>query len=377
VFPVIDVTGSAYERGLQYGAQAREPIRANIAGYARVFAHYANWSWAQVVAHAETFLPAIESFGTQYLDELRGVADGAEVGLLDIVSINIRTEVMFAAKAQNANATLPSIGECTSFAALGSDGAVLAGQNWDWLPQAKETVVVLRARQPDGPDFVTVVEAGLWAKFGLNSAGLAVLTNALVSSEDAGAPGVPYHLMLRGLLDCTSASAALGRIHEAERSSSANYLIAHRDGLAFDVEARPGGFSNTHYLDPDERGVLVHTNHFLHPAFDAADVGAQLMTDSRLRLQRVRRHLRLTGCADARTFAQALADHAGYPDSVCCHPNAADHELEQGLTVTSALVDVRAGELRLSHGPACGGYDTVATGFAYPSSVDASALSVK
>lgn len=377
MFPVIDVAGSAYERGQQYGVQARDQIRASIAGYARVFAHYATWDWRQVVTHAESFLPAIESFGSRYLDELRGIADGAEVGLLDVVSINLRTEVMFAAKAQNAKATLPSIGECTSFAAVGPDGRVLAGQNWDWLPQAKKTVVVLRARQPDGPDFVTVVEAGLLAKFGLNSAGLAVLTNALISSEDAGTPGVPYHLMLRGLLDCTSASEALGRIHQAERSSSANYLIAHRDGLAFDVEARPGGFSNTHYLDPDERGVLLHTNHFLHPGFSAADVGAQLMTDSRLRLQRVRRHLRLADGHDLQTFEQALADHAGYPDSVCCHPNSADHELEQGLTVTSALIDVGAGELAISCGPACGGFHPVSTGFAAPPHPGPAALSVK
>lgn len=363
LFPIIDTHGSHYERGAQYGRQARDQVRLSIEGYAKVFQHYAKWEWSQVIAHARTFLPAIDDFASEYMEEMRGIADGARVDLLDILSINLRTEVMFAAKAQTAAATLPRIGECTSFAALGSDGSVLAGQNWDWLPQSRATVVVLRAHQEHAPDYITVVEAGLLAKFGLNSSGLSVLTNALVSSEDAGAPGVPYHVMLRALLDCSSASEALGRIHQADRSSSANYLIAHRDGLAFDVEARPGGFSKTHYHDPDARGVLLHTNHFLHPHFDAADVGAQLMTDTRLRLQRVRRLVNSNDSLDLASFEAALTDHVGYPDSICCHPNPADHDLEQGLTVTSAVMDVRAGRIAITRGPACGGFEPVETGF--------------
>ena len=54
--------------------------------------------------------------------------------------------------------------------------------------------MVLEAEQDEGPRFVTVVEAGLLAKFGLNSAGVGILTNALVCDGDTGEPGVPYHV---------------------------------------------------------------------------------------------------------------------------------------------------------------------------------------
>jgi isopenicillin-N N-acyltransferase-like protein len=56
---------------------------------------------------------------------------------------------------------------------------------------------VLEVRQDEGPDFVTVVEAGLLAKTGMNAAGLGLVTNALVTDADVGEPGLPYHVLLR------------------------------------------------------------------------------------------------------------------------------------------------------------------------------------
>ena len=111
------------------------------------------------------------------------------VGELDVLAINLRTEIIWAASARDAaRPALPL--ECTAFAALPgrTGGRTLIGQTWDWLVHAAETTVVLEARQDDGPDYVTVVEAGLLAKAGMNSAGVALATNALVSAADRGAP---------------------------------------------------------------------------------------------------------------------------------------------------------------------------------------------
>ena len=47
-------------------------------------------------------------------------------------------------------------------------------------------------RRKDGPDYATVVEAGMVAKIGFNAAGLGLCTNTLVSARDAGRRGVPY-----------------------------------------------------------------------------------------------------------------------------------------------------------------------------------------
>ena len=125
---------------------------------------------------------------------------------------------MFAAKARAARDLRRAPAECTTLAVLPSataQGRILIAQNWDWLAHTRETVVVLEAEQDDGPRYVTVVEAGLLAKFGLNSAGVGVLTNALVCDGDKGEPGVPYHVILRSLHDATSITDALTRLQAA------------------------------------------------------------------------------------------------------------------------------------------------------------------
>src|SRR3954454_15369002 len=227
MFPRIAVAGDARERGRQYGEEARERVRRSVAAYDEVFAHVAGWDGAKVRAEAARFRAPIAAHGAKYLEEIRGIADGAGVDELDVLAINVRTEIMFAATARDAEARRRLPPECSSFAVLGSrtgDGGMLVGQNWDWLAHAFDTTVVLEARQDDGPDYVTIVEAGLLAKAGMNSAGVALVTNALVSDSDTGKPGVPYHVLLRSILDAESVSGALEAIQRGTRASSANYL---------------------------------------------------------------------------------------------------------------------------------------------------------
>lgn len=355
MYPVVRVEGDARERGRQYGAQARDRVHLSIDAYRKVFEHYATWDWATVRAEAQRFHDPIREFGPQYLDELIGIAEGAEVDVDDIVAINVRTEIMFAAKARASGASLPRVSECSCFAHVGADGRVVVGQNWDWLPHAFDTAIVLESAPTSGPRFVTVVEAGLLAKFGMNSAGLGVVTNALVSAQDEGAPGVPYHVLLRALLDAETATAALATLQRGVRSASANYLIAHASGLALDVESAPGDFTQLFLLQPDERGDLVHTNHFLSPQLTGPDVGLWVMPDSPFRLQRMRAALRRAdeSATDTSAYEHAAADHAGHPYGVCCHPDRSLPEPDQGATVVSGIMDLQARTFRIAAGLPC------------------------
>jgi len=369
-FPHVRVRGGARQRGRRYGELAGARVRRSIQAYDAVFAHYAQWDPARVRREALRYVEPIEAFGPAYLEELRGIADGAGLPFEDVLAINVRTEVMYAAKARNAAAMLPRTLECTAFAAVPTsvDAAVptsvdagieaggrpvLVGQNWDWKTHASQTVVVLEVDPDDGPRYVTLVEAGLLAKTGLNAAGLGVVTNAMVTDRDVGAPGVPYHVMLRALLDALTPAAALATLQRATRSSSAHYLLAHRDGLALGVEATPGGFADLHLTDPDARGVIVHTNHAVHPRVAATDVGVWLMPDSVFRLQRAQRWLDTHDPGDPATYEALLADHAGHPTGICCHPEPGALPTEQDATILSVIMDLDAGTLRLADGLPC------------------------
>lgn len=360
MFPVITVTGGPLQRGRQYGVQARERIHRSITAYARTFEYFADRDWSRASAEALEYLPAIRDFDESYVEEMAGVAEGAGVALKDILAINVRTEIMYSARVRSAMAQ-PAPAECSAFASVAPGGHVLVGQNWDWAPFACDTVVVLQAIPDDGPAFVTVVEAGLMAKFGVNSDGLSVMTNALACTEDQGDAAVPYHVMLRGLLDCSTTGDALARLEQTTRASSANYLLADVSGSIVDVEARPGGEPQLHRLLQNHRGVLLHTNHFVSADFDAVDYTDMVPTTTRFRLNRV---AELADAApdpnDMDVFAAALCDHANDPDSVCRHPDLSLPAPEQSMTVASVLIDLTGKRVQLSDGPPCdAGFDDV------------------
>ena len=355
-FPTVRVSGPPRERGRQYGEAARDRVRISIDAYRDVFAHYTGWDWEKVTDEAVRYVEPVRAFGERYLEEMHGLAEGADVAFDDVLAINTRTEVMFAAKARAAGRQARMPAECTAFAVLpeaSANGHTLIGQNWDWLPHSFDTCVVLEVQQDDGPDFVTVVEAGLLAKTGMNSSGIGLSANALVSDADRGEPGVPFHVALRGILDAENLSDALAVLQRGFRSSSANYLVAHRDGIAVDVEGAPGDFSRLFLLFP-ERGVMTHTNHFLSPTFDGKDVSLWVMPDSPFRLERMRSQVVAAGGSlSIETFRSALADHANYPSGICCHPDVRDAVPDQGATVASVLMDLDERRMWLADGQPC------------------------
>src|SRR5258706_13363771 len=170
----ITVNGTPSARGRQYGWLAAPQVHRCISAYRDIFQHRAGLDWNAAVAHARTFVGEIEGFAPDAIEEMRGIADGAEVPFDAILVLNCRSELMFAAaRSKGQTGECPSFavppGECTSFAVTpeaSSDGHMLLGQNWDWVPFAREVCVLLDVQRERGdkPSFATIVEAGMLAK---------------------------------------------------------------------------------------------------------------------------------------------------------------------------------------------------------------------
>jgi isopenicillin-N N-acyltransferase-like protein len=356
-YPRLRISGNARQRGRAYGELARERIQLCRSGYEEVFAHTAGWSWEQAVASAARYEKPVRDLAPDVMQEIEGIAEGSGLPVGDVLAINARTEIIWAASAREAAAQRAARArECTSLALLSRRtraGRLLLAQNWDWLVPAFDTVVVLEVEQPDDrPNFVTLVEAGLLAKSSMNSAGLGVATNALVSSADRGEPGIPYHVMLRLLADCETLTDALKVVQAVPRSSSANYLIAHADDVAVNVEAAPGDFRALSWQVPKD-GSLVHTNHFLSLPPGMDEVSLYAMPDSLVRLQRAAGALSGSATWDVKEIGELLADHAGWPVSICGHPDPRAHPVDQGSTVVSVVMDLAERQMWLASGNPC------------------------
>jgi isopenicillin-N N-acyltransferase-like protein len=355
-YPRIVAAGPPRELGLKYGRAARDRIRRSIKAYTDVFDYYAHMSWADARRRARAFVPAIRDYDERCLSQLEGMAEGAGLEFEDLLALNLRTEVMFGGTLHGAASAHRPAGECTAVVALPEatdDGHTLLAQNWDWLIHTRDTTVVLEARPDDRPAFVTVVEAGLLAKTGMNENGVGVATNTVISDRDAGKPGVPYHVVLRSLLEAESVADALSRLYRATRSSSANYLVASGDGLAMDAECLPGGPQNV-LVDLPRDGLLVHANHFVSTQFKAVDVGLPTMPDSLFRSSRLSSLLkRSAGAVSKARLQKSFTDHAGHPFGVCSHEDVRTVPVDQYATIASLVMDLTERRIWLASGTPC------------------------
>jgi isopenicillin-N N-acyltransferase-like protein len=150
------------------------------------------------------------------------------------------------------------------------------------------------------------------------------------------------------VLTSGSFEAAVSAVTHADRSSSANYLIAHRDGRAVDVEATP---DETLVL---EGAVLAHANHFLWRDRPFKDLGRLEGADSLRRQDRAEGAMTSEG--GARTTEQikeALRDHDGLPDSICGHADPGVPPVQDYATIGSIAMDLTTGDLELTEGAPC------------------------
>ncbi|WP_447038078.1 C45 family autoproteolytic acyltransferase/hydolase [Streptomyces sp. DSM 118878] len=362
--PVIEISGSPTERGRQYGESVRPQIQAAIGYYEEAFGHSAGLTWDRVTARAARWLDPVRDYAPHLVDEMRGIADGAGVTLLDVLALNARGEVIYdrsfadmAEASQEAGGDEEPAEGCTSFAAYGQasgDGHVYAGQNWDWRAGVADTVVMIRIVQPPRPTLIMQVEAGQIGRQGASSAGIALNANGLGGRFD-DAIGLPQTVVRRSVLDQATITDALDVLCRTRAHIASNALLTCREGFAIDLETTPAGHGWMYPAD----GLLVHGNHYQAGIPAAlADGYRPMSSDSLVRVPRAEEGLRAlrasTGPDESRKLIkQAMSDHLGLPESLCTHPDPRRPAVKHWATLVSSCVDLTTGDYHVTAGTPC------------------------
>lgn len=325
VLPLIEVSGSPYERGRRYGTQARREINRSIAHYAAQIRGL-ELSEAELTRIACAYSPKIEAFAPTLVQEMHGIADGAGVDYSEIIMINARTEILKLAANPALRAGLFAEVEpdgCTAIVvepAAAADRRLIHAHNWDWKVESAEASVVLHIHRDDGPDILTFTEAGALGRFGFNAAGIAVTANYLESDRDYSQIGVPLALIRRQLLEQSQFALSLRIAYTTPKSGSNNIVLSHSGGgLVFDLECAP---DETFQVEP-VNGLLVHANHWRSPVAlsKLEERGVMAMPDS---LYRDRRAYSLLadriGSITIEDVKSTLRDDWGSPWSICRPP---------------------------------------------------------
>jgi isopenicillin-N N-acyltransferase-like protein len=349
--PLLPLQGTSGEMGVEYGKTVPDLIGRNLEDYMRRFVDVVGLSEREVSSWGETFREVTREYKSSIADMIEGVAEGSGNRPEHVFALNARTEIIYS--------TVPSAvpsgdEECTSLAVLPSrtaSGHTLLATNWDWHPEQSEVTLLFATQDEDGFSVLTLAEAGMLAKNGLNSAGLGLCANLLSSDRDVGGEGVPYHVLLRGVLESKTMADATRAALNHPRVSSGNFLIADSGGEAIDLEAVPGDFG---YLVPQD-GLVAHSNHFLAevPVYDRKKAQSALTL---IRPERVRHLLEealQSKAVSEEDIRNVLRDHYSYPNGICRHVDERDPEHERICTVYSITMDLHDGAFSIAKGQPC------------------------
>ncbi len=391
-FPIIIAGGERVAAGVQYGKAARTRIHASIVNYAATFA-WCGLDWDETKTRARAYRQVVGDLDGELIDEMRGIANGAGVTIDDILALNVRTEILPAefgqslrragrikrghALARNASIGLdhPDIdsapplrslddhlNECTAIGVSKSksaEGVTWLAQNWDWIGWQREALVVLKHA-----NLVTLTEAGMLAKIGVNAHGLAVGLNILRSSEDRqGKLGAPVHILLRLLLErCDGIPAAQKLLTACQFSSSSNIMAADASGRVVAFELSPRGAVMVNESD----GMVVHTNHFLSESFAELEGNLSATLSSHPRFQCMSRHAARWHAQSYRPglsdLKQALSDRSQGSASIARAPDLSMPAELRVESVASIVINCEGKTMHIAPGvPTAEAYTQIVT----------------
>jgi isopenicillin-N N-acyltransferase-like protein len=331
----VSVSGSRYELGRQHGEACADLIRRVLAGRAAIIQRATGMPAAQAVEAGLRYLPSVAGRFPQFIEEVKGIADGAGVAFAEAFFVQVATELGFTAGAGAEG--------CTTLARRSADGHWVVAQNWDTPPDVHGLQIVLRVRPDDAPEAVMFTYAGVIGYMGINRLGVCHVASQLLSPD--WRVGVTHYWVKRRFLELDSVGACLDVVREVPISSSGSYVLGD-PSRAVVVEWLPSGVSIR------EGDHLAHTNHILDPSLRHLERYLDALPDSPIRLERLQQLMNgalgsNTGDALA-TAKSMLADHAGHPAGICRHGGA------QNLhTRASVIFEPSKAMMHLAYGNPC------------------------
>jgi isopenicillin-N N-acyltransferase-like protein len=331
--PVIAVSGSYEDMGIELGRRTADLVAQSLATYEHRFRHDAGLDDATIKRWGLKYWDIASGYNRDIAALMHGLAEGARQPIHRIAALNARTELLFGTGYQDEG--------CTSVSAIAtatSNGHTLIGQNWDWHPEQGPVTFLLATRDKSEFSVLSLTEAGMLAKSGLNSAGIGVCANLLASDRDRGGVGVPYHYLLRGALQSKRMSEAHRNLLPVTRISSGNVLLADAAGESIDFELAPEMFASILPVD----GLIVHANHFMAdlPLVDRKAATSALTQLRPARLRHLLEEKAAAGQLDVGDIVAGLRDTYSDPDGICRHPDPEVPVSEQIATVYSIVMDL-------------------------------------
>jgi len=342
--PLVQVSGTHREMGRQIGESRRKSVQRSIENARKLLAESYNeleltWEGAQI--QARKYIPFSQERYPQYVDEMMGIAEGANVAFDDL-------SVLTAMEAVTMDAL--HLLRCTSMAVNDertADGHVLAAHNEDWVPEDEEDVFVIHAKPKNDPPYLAMTYGGLLPNIGFNAFGIAQLIDTVY--PDDSRIGIPRLVVARAVLASRTPGGAIKRSLIPHRAAGYNHLLIHESGEIYNVEVSARRFSILYNVD----GYVVHTNHYLAQNMQEIESDPEELISSRIRYFRALRLLNQSDKHTIKSMQVIQRDHVNYPNSICKHDLGDDDPLDREKTINALVIDLTTREMHIAWGNPC------------------------
>ena len=349
-FTVVEMQGSHYNMGRQYGSQCRDMIRDLAAKVDGIILHERNIEQGKAVAREA--IPCVRKAAPELIDEVQGIADGAGIEFEDVFRLNCSKELLSWQGCVGSKAGPTAATGCSSFALRAKEGTLVAW-NMDWWRLWLPHMVLLHGVPDDGPRFFAFALAGCVGRPGM-SEHVAVSANQLPhrggiapgAANRWDGRGVPYNFLVRIMLKQRSTADAAAAATALDRMSSLNYTLGDTSGDIRCIETTPRDYAEI--LPASD--FVTHANSYHTAKFNGipeAELAKQdpRSFDAHRQLDQLPRPL------DRQALAAIQTSHfSGEPTGICVHRKSNGRE---SITLLSFIAQVNAGKLWAAVGPPC------------------------
>ncbi|OGO29129.1 MAG: hypothetical protein A2136_09605 [Chloroflexi bacterium RBG_16_54_11] len=287
------------------------------------------------------YLPFAQERFPQYIEEVLGLAEGANVDFDDIGVVNDLEAVTIDAL---------HLSKCTSMAVSESntaDGHVLLAHNEDWIPEDEPDVYLIHAEPDDEPPFLAMTYGALIPNIGFNAYGIAQCCDSVYPNDSR--IGIPRLYVSRGVLAAKTPGEAIRCTLIPRRAAGYNHLLAHESGEIYSVEVSARKFAILYAQD----GYMVHTNHYLDANMQVIEYEPDELVATRVRYFRADRLLRDTDQHTIKSMQAIQRDHINFPNSICNHAEDDMDPLDREKTINSMIIDLTARAMHIAWGNPC------------------------
>ena len=253
---IVELAGTPYQMGVTHGRALRTEIRELVGLWKRDLE-----KTYQVTAEVfireflkkTDFKPAMERWTPGLLDEVRGIADGADVDFDTMYAYQLIDEVW-------AIGPDVELSKCTTVAAVKRNGRpAFVSQTLD-IPafyHGYQTVLRIRDERDEGLETLVFTIPGVVAANGLNSRSVGVCVNAV--TQLAYSPkGLPVDFVIRGILRQKTYEQAVKFLEDVRPAAPQTYVLGGpREAAVFERSA--GKMSR--FVPFEGAEFSYHTNH--------------------------------------------------------------------------------------------------------------------